>query len=306
LRVQAPDGREIWARARLPRGYYQMSGSYQAQLRWCLSLLLFYGLLLISTTSLVRRLRRRLQELRALANRLALGELQATIPGRPGDPAEFSQLRRQLLTMAESLRRRGQILESKRTLLQEAGAERNRRLAEVSHDLRTPLTSILGFAQLYREEGHGQLEVVEQEGQALLVRVGQWLEACRLESGGLDIHMISTELNDLLEEGFYLAQQRQPLQAEVELPPKSPLISADPFLFPRVLAHLLLELNCGRVQIRLDRPRLHLIGQEIREDPKDPTLLSLDGCRQLLKLHGIQLQRQPDRFVLCWEEPWKI
>ena len=305
LRVQAPDGREVWAQARLPRGYYQMSGSYQAQLRWWLSLLLFYSLLLVSTTSLVRRLRGRLQELRALANRLALGQLEETMAGQPGDSAEFSQLRRQLLAMAESLLRRARILESKRTLLQEAGAERNRRLAEVSHDLRTPLTSILGFAQLYREEGCGQLEVVELEGQALLQRVGQWLESCRLESGALDIRLISTELHDLLEEGFHLAQQRQLLEAEVVLPAKSPLISADPFLLPRVLAHLLLELNCQRVQIRLDRPCLQLIGEEPRPQPKDPTLLSLDGCRQLLQLHGIGLERQPDRFVLRWEEPWK-
>ncbi|MBX3171080.1 MAG: hypothetical protein KF760_26970 [Candidatus Eremiobacteraeota bacterium] len=305
LRWPAGPGREIWVESPLPRGYYQMSGSYLARLRLVLSLLLFYVLLLITSTQLVRRLRGRLQELRELARRLAGGQLQAEMERQAGDSAEFDHLRQRLLAMAETLRLRQQEEQEQRRRLEQAGAERNRRLAEVSHDLRTPLTSILGYAQLYREEGQGALETIEKEGQALLQRVGQWLESCRLESAVLDVRLVAADLHDLLEEGFHLAQQRQPLQAEVDLPAKSPVVQADLFLFPRVLAHLLQDLNCEEIHLQLERPRLQVVGHQPRPQ-RDPSLLSLEGCRQLLALHGIALERGQDRFVLTWEAPWKV
>jgi len=205
LRLQAGPGREIWVESGLPRGYYQMSGSHLARLRLLLSFLVFYLLLLITSTRLVRRLRGRLQQLRALAQKFAQGDLQAQMPAQPGDSAEFDHLRLSLLRMAETLQLRQSQEQEQRRQFEQAGAERNRRLAEVSHDLRTPLTSILGYAQLVREEGQPALEVVESEGQALLQRVGQWLEACRLESAVLDVRLVQADLHDLLEEGFHLA-----------------------------------------------------------------------------------------------------
>jgi signal transduction histidine kinase len=304
LRWTAGPHREIWVESNLPRGYYQMSGSTLARLRVVLSFLLFYLLLLITSTQLVRRLRARLQTLRDLAGRLANGQLQAEMPAQSGDPAEFDHLRRRLLKMAETLKLRQQQEEEQRRQFEQAGVERNRRLAEVSHDLRTPLTSILGYAQLYREEGHGELEVIEKEGQALLQRVGQWLESCRLESAVLDVRLVPADLHDLLEEGFHLAEQRQPLQAAVDLPDKSPVISADLFLFPRVFAHLLHDLNCQEVHLKLERARLQVVGQHPRLQ-RDPSLMTLEGCRQLLELHGISLDREENQFQLTWEVPWK-
>ncbi len=305
LRFQTGPGREIWVEAPLPWGYYQMSGSHLARLRLVLGFLAFYLLLLFTGTQLVRRLRGRLQQLRALSQTLTRGDFTAQMPGQPGDSAEFDHLRQSLLKMSETLQLRQQQEREQRDQFELAGAERNRRLAEVSHDLRTPLTSILGYAQLYREEGHPALEVIEAEGQALLQRVGHWLESCRLESAVLDVRLVAADLHDLLEEGFHLAQQRRPLRAEVDLPAKSPIIQADLFLFPRVLAYLLQDLNCEEVRLLLDRPHLRVVGR-LPHSQRDPSLFSLEGCRQLLQLHGIQLVREQDRFELSWETPWKV
>lgn len=298
LRWPLKPGQDVLVQARMPRGYYQMSGSPMARLRLLLTVLLFYVLLLLTSTRLVGRLGRRLQQLRELARRLSHGELQAELPRQPEDSAEFDHLRQSLLDMAATLAQRQEAEKEQRRQFEQAGSERNRRLAEVSHDLRTPLTSILGYAQLYRDEGQGGLEVVEREGQALLERVGQWLESCRLESAALDVRLQAVDLHDLLEEGFHLAGQ----QAEVELPPKSPVIQADPFLFPRVLSHLLRHLNCAQVRLRLDWPRLEVVGLQPGAEA-DPSLLTVEGCRQLLEAHGVRLESQPQRFQLVWENP---
>lgn len=305
LRLKAGPNREIWVEAPLPRGYYQMSGSHLSRLRLLLTFLAFYLLLLLTSTQLVRRLRGRLQQLRGLAQSLSQGNLGASLARQPGDSAEYDHLRQSLLKMAETLQLRQQQEKEQRDQFEQAGRERNRRLAEVSHDLRTPLTSILGYAQLYREEGHPPLEIIEKEGQALLQRVGQWLESCRLESAVLDVRLVPADLHDLLEEGFHLAQQRQPLRAEVDLPAKSPVVQADLFLFPRVLAHLLHDLNCEEVHLQLQRPELRVMGSRPRQQ-RDPSLFSLEGCRQLLERHGIGLAREENGFRLTWETPWKI
>jgi signal transduction histidine kinase len=300
LRLQTGKG-EVWVQAPLPRGFYQMSGSSPARLRVALGFLLFYLILLIFSSQLVRRLNGRLSQLRELAKRLAGGDLQAKLESRPGDSAEFDHLRRRLLAMAETLQRRRQQELAQRLRFETAAAERNRRLAEVSHDLRTPLTSILGYAQLYRDEGHPPLQVVESQGQALLQRVGQWLESCRLESAVLDVRRVPCDLHDLLEEGFHLAQQRQPLQAQVDLPDKSPVVEVDPFLFPRIISHLLLNLQCSEVLLKLAWPRLQLIGKNPREGPPDEALLSEQSCRQLLQLQGLHLEKSSDGYQLDWK-----
>ncbi|MFN8611118.1 MAG: histidine kinase dimerization/phospho-acceptor domain-containing protein [Vulcanimicrobiota bacterium] len=304
LRLQLRGG-EVWVQASLPRGFYQMSGSQPARLRVVLGFTLFYLLLLISSSLWVRRLNGRIAHLRQLAGHLAAGDLQARLESQPGDSAEYDHLRRRLLAMAEAIGHRRQAELEQREQLEREAAERNRRLAEVSHDLRTPLTSVLGYAQLYREEGHAALEVIESQGQALLLRVGQWLESCRLESAILDVRPLTCDLHDLIEEGFHLASQRHPMQAEVELPEKSPVIQADPYLFPRILSHLLLDLACSEVSISLQRPHLRLTGSAAGQSPKDEALLSPEGCSQLLAVQGVKLDRLEHGFCLTWEIPWK-
>lgn len=299
LRLSERNG-EVWVQAALPRGFYQMSGSSPARLRVLFGFLLFYLILLISSSQLVRRLNGRLGQLRELAKRLAGGDLQAGLTRQAGDSAEFDHLRRRLLAMAETLQRRRQQEQAQRLQFESAAAERNRRLAEVSHDLRTPLTSILGYAQLYRDEGHPALQVIESQGQALLQRVGQWLEACRLESAVLDVRRVPCDLHDLLEDGFHLAQQRQPLQAQVELPDKSPVVEVDPYLLPRILSHLILDLLSQEVVLKVHWPQLELLGKDSRKGPRDETLLSQESCRQLLQLQGVRLENLSNGYRLTW------
>ncbi|MBS2037849.1 hypothetical protein JST97_22885 [bacterium] len=300
LRLTQPEG-EVWVQAALPKGFYQMSGSLSARFRVILGFLLFYLLLLVSSSLWVRRLNGRLDQLRDLARRLAAGDLQASMPGQKGDSAEFDRLRRRLLAMAETIARRRQEELDQRQQFESASAERNRRLAEVSHDLRTPLTSILGYAQLYRDEGQPPLQAIETQGRALLLRIGQWLESCRLESAVLDVRRVSCDLHDLLEEGFHLAQQRQPLQARVELPEKSPIIQADTFLFPRVLCNLILALGSAELSFRVQPDHLQLSALLPRQNAEDEPLLSLESCSQLLALQAIRLEPSDDGFRLSWE-----
>lgn len=81
----------------------------------------------------------------------------------------------------------------RRTSAELAELERQRRdfLATLTHDLKTPLTSILGYVKLLRRAGEGITpeqtdtftDVIERQGRRILEMVEQLLEATRLEEG---------------------------------------------------------------------------------------------------------------------------
>ncbi len=80
-----------------------------------------------------RRLTRPIRRADAAARRIAAGDLAARVPDDPGADDELAALARSINTMAEELER-------------SRGLERQF-LLSVSHDLRTPLTSIRGYAE---------------------------------------------------------------------------------------------------------------------------------------------------------------
>ena len=83
--------------------------------------------------SLGRRFVRPIQAAQEVTSRIAAGDLEARVPNPPGADPELAALASSINAMAEGL-------------AQARGAERVF-LQSVSHDLRTPLTSIRGFAE---------------------------------------------------------------------------------------------------------------------------------------------------------------
>jgi signal transduction histidine kinase len=104
-------------------------------------------------------------------------------------------------------------------------AEQNERLVEadrlkdefvalISHDLRTPLTSILGYLELTLEDEEltpsqrGYLEVVERNAQRLLRLVSDLLFVARLEAGQLELHESELDLAAVAQQSVHEAGPR--------------------------------------------------------------------------------------------------
>lgn len=88
-------------------------------------------------------------------------------------------------------------------------------LAAISHDLRTPLTAIRGFADLLVEEGSSDLEFLRDKivtnSDRLLSLINELLDFSRAESGTLDINLHKFNLYDLVSD---LAALMEPLCAQ--------------------------------------------------------------------------------------------
>ena len=119
-------------------------------------------------------------------------------------------------------------------------------LSSVSHDLRTPLTTILSAAQEMRRHPSAELaESIETEAQRLNRFVANLLDMARVEAGALPMKAEATDLFDAVASAVH--DTRASLagrEVRVEIPPNIPLVMVDPVL----LHHCLINLidNAGR------------------------------------------------------------
>ena len=88
-----------------------------------------------------------------------------------------------------------------------ADTERAQILAVVSHEMRTPLTSIISFSELLRGEAAGLtpeglrfLGIIERNADRLLRLIDDLLMLNRLEAGGLPLELTEVSLPDLAAE----------------------------------------------------------------------------------------------------------
>jgi two-component system sensor histidine kinase KdpD len=119
-------------------------------------------------------------------------------------------------------------------------------LTSISHDLRTPLASIMGSASSLKAY-HQSLDVAEQEeligtireeAQRLNHFIANLLDMTRLESGALAPNLDVIDLGDVV--GSVL--RRAPTQNHklvLEIEPGLPMLKIDPVLFEQVLFNLL-------------------------------------------------------------------
>ncbi len=164
--------------------------------------------------------------------RIAAGDLGAVVPPPPAAYPELASLADSINTMTASLARSKDL-------------ERQFLLA-VSHDLRTPLTSIRGFAEaiadgLAPDPVHAAT-VVSAEARRLERLVGDLLELARLDAQSFSLHLQVVDLADVARvsaEGFRPTLAELDINLVTKLPPAGLWAVADPDRVAQVLANLL-------------------------------------------------------------------
>lgn len=119
-------------------------------------------------------------------------------------------------------------------------------VALASHDLRTPLTALLGFSELlagrrFRPEEVGRMAaIIHRETERLGRLVDDFLDLSRLERGlGLRLHPVAVEVGPVLEAAAELFQRGTAThRMEVVCPPGLPAVRADRDALDRVVRNL--------------------------------------------------------------------
>jgi two-component system OmpR family sensor kinase len=130
--------------------------------------------------------RTRLKHLRAATIRLGAGDLTARAPEAGGD---------EVAALARSFNRMGDELASRAQALEASDRARRQLLADVSHELMTPLTAMRGYVEtlgmaelaIDRDTQGRYLGIITEETHRLERIIGDLLDLARLEGGGLSL-----------------------------------------------------------------------------------------------------------------------
>ncbi len=196
------------------------------------ALLLFSGL--------IASMRRPLEELVEAAGRLAAGDRAARV--KVGGMSETATLGTAFNEMADELEREA----SQRDLLDQM---KDDFVLTASHELRSPLTSVQGFAELLmleREELSPQqaetVEIILDNSRHLVRLLNDLLDLARSDAGRLTIHPLPTEVGPLVEDAVRTLRAQtesagQTLGCEVEA--GLPQVGVEPDRIRQVLVNLL-------------------------------------------------------------------
>ncbi|MFT3855410.1 MAG: HAMP domain-containing sensor histidine kinase [Ilumatobacteraceae bacterium] len=138
----------------------------------------------IAAAFLGRRLTRRIRDASAATQRIAAGQLSTRVePPAAGDHDEIAELLRSINAMADGMER-SKVMEQQFLL-------------SVSHDLRTPLTSIRGYAEAISDgaaEPAVAAEVIQSESRRLERLVADLLDLAKLQRRSFSLHPASVDL----------------------------------------------------------------------------------------------------------------
>jgi len=122
-------------------------------------------------------------------------------------------------------------------------------LANVSHELKTPLTSLIGFSQALVDgslvtdlERSRAATVVHEESERVLRMAQELLDLARVEAGSISIHITTVDLRGQLEQEIGIVRPRadaRELVLELDVPADIPPVAADPERLHQVLDNLM-------------------------------------------------------------------
>jgi signal transduction histidine kinase len=181
------------------------------------SSLLLGGLVvaLVASFFVARRVLGPLELLRKGTQRFGGGDLDFRLKIKTGD--EIESLADEFNKMAEHLGEARKDLERKvaeRTKaltivnekLEDANKHKSQFLANVNHELRTPVSAIIGYGRLILRETEGKIPQLQKENlqdllnnaERLLVQIDSLLDFARIESGKIEVHVEPVKIQEVV------------------------------------------------------------------------------------------------------------
>jgi signal transduction histidine kinase len=128
-----------------------------------------------------------------------------------------------------------------------ANSAKSRFLANMSHDIRTPMNGVIGMAHLLLEtrlgaEQQHYAEIIATSGEALLTLINDILDLSKIEAGKLVLEEVDFDLSAVVEgvnEMLAVMAQRQGIELTAQIDPSTPTaLRGDPGRLRQVLVNL--------------------------------------------------------------------
>jgi len=205
---------------------------------------------------------RPIRQLRALASNVTEGNLDIRSSIKTGDEYEkladaFNNMLDSLQAAQEKLRQANKKLDAKIAELSERNIElfkankiKSEFLANISHEFRTPLNAILGFAQVLREKPHllkkdkaqRYAENIITGGNRLLNMINDLLDLAKTEAGKMELHIEEVYIPQLckaLIASFSLITKNKKIKVKLLTDDNIPLLMTDAGKVQQILYNFL-------------------------------------------------------------------
>jgi len=205
---------------------------------------------------------RPIRQLRALANNVAEGNLDIRSSIATRDEYEklataFNHMLDGLQAAQEKLRQANKQLDAKIIELSErnidlfkANKVKSEFLANISHEFRTPLNAIMGFAQVLRDKpkvlktdkGKKYAENIITSGNRLLNMINDLLDLAKTQAGKMELHIEETSATKLCEglvASFSLLTKKKKIKIEHTIDPNIPILTTDAGKVQQILYNFL-------------------------------------------------------------------
>ena len=227
---------------------------------------------------------RPIRQLRAIANNVTEGNLDIRSAIQTGDEYEklanaFNNMLDGLQAAQEKLRQANKQLDAKIAELSERNIElfkankvKGEFLANISHEFRTPLNAILGFAQVLREKpsaagltkdkAQKYAENIISSGNSLLNMINDLLDLAKTQAGKMELHIEKTSVQQLsleLISSFSLMTEKKKIKIKLKVDSDIPLVLTDAGKVRQILYNFLSNAvkftpQQGKIEIRAGAP----------------------------------------------------
>jgi len=225
---------------------------------------------------------RPIRQLRAIANNVAEGNLDIRSAIKTGDEYEklanaFNHMLDGLQAAQEKLRKANIQLDAKIAELSERNIElfkanklKSEFLANISHEFRTPLNAILGFAEILREKpdiltkdkAQRYAENIITGGKRLLNMINDLLDLAKTEAGKMELHIEKTSVPKLCKSviaAFSALTKKKKIKVKFSGDTNIPMLSTDAGKIEQILYNFMSNAvkftpPAGRIEIKASMP----------------------------------------------------
>lgn len=202
--------------------------------------LAFLALTLFYYTLLSRKIIKRINKIYQAVTKMKSTDLSITIDDNSLD--EIGYLARHINEMTKNLKKA-----KEREI--KAEHEKIEIISSISHDLKTPLTSLLGYIELTKKQltqdteiCYEYLDVAQKKCLDLKKQLNDLLEYCTLQFGGMKLKLETICATELVKEvltDFIPEFERVNMTYRIDVKEQSLLMDVDPALFARVLQNII-------------------------------------------------------------------
>ena len=118
-------------------------------------------------------------------------------------------------------------------------------LSNISHDIKTPMTVILGYLEIMRLNSSGETEMllkVEQKAQRVMELINQFFTLAKLEAGDTEIEISKIDVCEACRENvldFYELLTQKEFQVQVDIPEEAVFVRGNKDALQRILFNLI-------------------------------------------------------------------